>query len=373
MSNSPQVQPEIPKVSVVMPVHNALPYLDQAIESILGQTFTNFEFVILDDASTDGSTERLREWASKDKRIRLFEVTENLGPVGSSQYVATRASAAIVARMDADDISHSDRLKQQLEVLTQNPEVGVVGCLADLIDSSGRAVRGPENWRLTRRSLLVPFAHGAMMYRRRVFDQVGGYRKESIFWEDLDLITRMSRIADVLVIPNALYRVRQSEQSTRFTSGQDDLERALDLMYRSVDRVGQGRDYEDIVSEPPDAARKVDPRSYIALGSVILWAGRRPRLFRRLLSRARLGGDFRSISAIVWTAWASLSPGTLRPFLLMLVGLRNAYTSSSASLSGPVPWPLRRPSSKENEPTAEATNARRASASSGQPESAGNG
>jgi len=102
--SAPRDSARTPAVSVVMPVHNALPYLDQAVESILGQTLTDFEFVILDDASTDGSTERLREWAARDSRIRLIEVTTNLGPALSSQRVADAATAPIVARMDADDI-----------------------------------------------------------------------------------------------------------------------------------------------------------------------------------------------------------------------------------------------------------------------------
>src|SRR3954447_9691746 len=100
------LQPKAPGVSVVMPVRNALPYLDAAVESILGQTFRDFEFVILDDASTDGSTERLRHWASRDARIRLLEESRNLGPVLSSERVARAARAPVVARMDADDISY---------------------------------------------------------------------------------------------------------------------------------------------------------------------------------------------------------------------------------------------------------------------------
>ncbi|MGI8704621.1 MAG: glycosyltransferase family 2 protein [Sphingomicrobium sp.] len=96
-----------------MPVHNALPHLDAAVESILRQSFANFEFIILDDASTDGSTERLREWASKDSRIRLLEVTKNLGPALSSEYVACAASTPIVARMDADDVSYPERIEEQ--------------------------------------------------------------------------------------------------------------------------------------------------------------------------------------------------------------------------------------------------------------------
>src|SRR5258708_11231113 len=95
-----------PRVSVVMPVHNVLPYLDAAVASILRQTFEDFEFVILDDASTDGSTGRLRQWASRDARIRLLEAKRNLGPARSSDRVARAASAPIVARMDADDISY---------------------------------------------------------------------------------------------------------------------------------------------------------------------------------------------------------------------------------------------------------------------------
>src|SRR6476646_984761 len=94
---------ESPKVSVLMPVHNALPHLDAAVESILGQTFGDFTFIILDDASTDGSTERLREWAERDSRIRLIKEPLNLGPALSSERIAREATTPIVARSDADD------------------------------------------------------------------------------------------------------------------------------------------------------------------------------------------------------------------------------------------------------------------------------
>ena len=111
------VSVDTPQISVVMPVHNARPYLDDAVQSIVGQTFRDFEFVILDDASTDGSTERLREWAVRDARIRLIEVRQNLGPALSSERVARAARAPIVARMDADDISYPERLAEQFEIL----------------------------------------------------------------------------------------------------------------------------------------------------------------------------------------------------------------------------------------------------------------
>jgi glycosyltransferase involved in cell wall biosynthesis len=153
---------EAPGLSVVMPVRNALPHLDAAVQSILGQSFADFEFVILDDASTDGSRERLRELAAFDSRIRLIEVDEKLGPVASSNMVAQAAQAPFVGRMDADDISYPNRLGEQLRVLHDNPEAGVVASLCDTIDSGGRILRQPEAWRLSRPSPFVPFAHGSM-------------------------------------------------------------------------------------------------------------------------------------------------------------------------------------------------------------------
>ena len=321
-----------------MPVFNALPHLDKAIESILGQTLADFEFVILDDASTDGSAERLREWATKDLRIRLIEAVENLGPALSSDRVARAARTPIVARMDGDDLSHPDRLRRQLELLRARPDVGLVGSLCDVLDSNGCKIRGPEYWRLERNSLLVPFAHGAMMYRQSVFERAGGYRQACEFWEDQDLVTRMSAISKVMVIPDSLYQVRQWAKSTRSTSAQERLEQALDVMYGSLDHLQRDESYDHLLLGRPGAHVKCDPRVFVSLGSVILWAGGRPRLFRRLLKRAKLSFELKSLSAIVWTAWASISPGTLRPFLLMLLAARNSFAIAKGRSNEPVIW-----------------------------------
>lgn len=328
---------ETPRVSVVMPVHNAMPYLDVAVDSILGQSFQNFEFVILDDASTDGSTERLREWAGRDPRIRLIEEKHNLGPALSSERVARAATAPIVARMDADDMSHPNRIESGLEVFARHPEAGVVACLCDFVDTRNRRIRGFERWRLVRRSPLVPFAHGAMMYRRDIFEQVGGYRRECEYWEDQDLVTRMGRLAPVLVIPRSLYRVRFSPTSTRAASDATALEDAVDLMYRAADRLGHYQAYDDLLSSTEESG-KVDPRVFISLGSQLLWAGRRPRLFLRLLKRARLAPDFRTLSALVWTAWAALEPRSLRAFLRSLLLVRNLGASAKMQTDHAVRW-----------------------------------
>lgn len=314
-----------PGVSIVMPVHNALPHLDQAVASILDQTYSAFEFVIYDDASTDGSAERLRHWAALDSRIRLFHGERNLGPAASSNQVVACSIAPIVARMDADDIAMPARIQRQLEILDERADVGLVGTLWDVIDANGRKIRGPEFWRLARRSWSAPFPHGSIMFRREIFDAVGGYRDACEFWEDLDFVLRVAARSKVLVIAEPLYRYRQSNTSTRIASEQARVERAVDLRYRSIARVQAGQAYDDLLRDRSSGGEaRVDPRVFVALGSLALWSNRRPRLVRRLLRRARLGLDRATATAIVWTIWARVSPSSLRAAMHLVSKARNA-------------------------------------------------
>jgi glycosyltransferase involved in cell wall biosynthesis len=337
ISSAPGQSAATPALSVVMPVHNTLPHLDRAIESILTQSFAEFELVILDDASTDGSAKRLEEWSKRDARIRLLRSDVNLGPVGSSNLVANAARAEFVARMDGDDVSYPDRLAEELELLRGDASIGVVGSLCDAIDGLGAVIRAPESWRLSRRSPFVPFPHGAMMYRRSVFDEVGGYRPECVFWEDQDLVVRMAAVSRVVVIPCALYQVRLWNRSTRVASNTDELERSVDRMYAATDRLRHGRDYEDLLNDAKAGGHRLDPRVFIATGSVNLWAGGRPRLLRRLLRRGRLAVNIRTLSGIVWTVWASISPSSLRQFLKFLLWARD-HAVRPVPKNEPVDW-----------------------------------
>src|SRR5262245_53463950 len=186
----------VPPLSVVMPVKNAEPFLDAAIDSILNQTFSDFEFIILDDASTDGTLCAARKWAARDPRIRVERSCRSLGLTESSNAVVALTRAEIIARMDGDDVSHSDRFRRQLKVLAEDEKLGLIGTLADGIDGAGRSVRPRDRWRIARRSRYVPFPHGSIMFRRSVFDAVGGYRDVGEP-EDLDLFHRMAQIATV--------------------------------------------------------------------------------------------------------------------------------------------------------------------------------
>jgi glycosyltransferase involved in cell wall biosynthesis len=308
-----------------MPVHNALPYLDAAIESILAQTFGDFEFVILDDGSSDGSSGVLRGWAQRDPRIRLVEGGTRLGPAGSSNRVVAEAKGEIVARMDADDVAHPQRLERQLALLDREPDAVLVGTLWDVIDERGRKVREADRSRLLRVSPFAPFSHPTIMFRREAFGRTGGYRREADRWEDIDLYLRFAAAGRVLVLAEPLVSVRHSGVSTRLRDGRDAFEKAMNLMYCCVAEYVRGRDYTPILmgEAGPAEGEKLMTPSFITAGSPLVWAGERPGAFRRVATRAMLRWNKGSAVALVWAAWADVSPKSLRLFLQGFLHVRN--------------------------------------------------
>jgi hypothetical protein len=318
-----------PPLSVVMPVRNAMPYLDSAVASILGQSFADFEFVIRDDASDDGSTEALRDWAERDGRIRLIEGGEALGPAGSSAFVVRHARAPLVARMDADDVSLPNRLARQMEAMAAAPEAALVASLWEGIDRKGRVVRAADRARLERASPFAPFVHGSILFRRDLFDRIGGYRAECDYWEDIDLFLRFAAAAPVLVLTEPLYRHRFSETSTRLASGADRVEAAFGRL------CGCLHDYCRTGGYDPAGAAPATPPPFVFVlaGSPLLWAGERPLVLRRMLRRAELRPDAATARALLWAAWADASPRTLRLALRARLALRNLAAGRPAK-----PW-----------------------------------
>jgi glycosyltransferase involved in cell wall biosynthesis len=240
--------PTPPPLSVVMPVRDALPYLDSAVESILAQNFRDFEFVIL-DASDDGSREALRGWSAKDRRIRLIEQDRATGFARSANEAVAAARAPLVARMDADDIAHPERLARQMALMQAEPGANLCGTLWDAIDRHGGRIRDPDRSRLLRHS---PFCHPTILFRKAAFDQIGGYREAANFWEDLDLYVRFARAGRVLVVPETLLSVRYSEASTRLRQTRERFEAAMDLMYRCLAEAAAGRDYTALLAQSAD-------------------------------------------------------------------------------------------------------------------------
>lgn len=312
-----------PALAVVMPVHNALPHLDASIRSILDQSFGDFEFVIRDDGCTDGSGAVLRRWAAADSRIRLFEDGGRLGPVGSSNFVVEQATAPVVARMDADDVSHPDRLRHQVQVLTASVETVAVGTLWEGIDDGGRTVRPRDRRRLARASAFAPFPHGSIAFRRDVFERIGGYRDACVYWEDVDLFLRLAGAGSIAVLPEALYRHRHSASSTRLSASQEQVLAAMDLMYRCVEAYERDGDYEPLLRAPASVGRRLHPGAMVTQASVELWSGQAPRGLARMWRRTAPAPSRAGAGALIWASWAGVSPRSLRLALRGLLALRN--------------------------------------------------
>ena len=185
-----------PLVSVAMPVLNGERFLREAVESILDQTFRDFEFIIINDGSTDGTASILDSYARSDPRVRVYQ-QENKGLIASRNRGCGLARGKYLAQMDADDIAVRDRLEWQIEFMERHPEIGVVGGQMKLIDSAGRAfycVRYPvENEEIKSALLLCcPFGQNAVVIRKEAFLSVGGYRRPFDLAEDYDLWLRIA-------------------------------------------------------------------------------------------------------------------------------------------------------------------------------------
>jgi glycosyltransferase involved in cell wall biosynthesis len=335
-------QKSAPSISVVMPVRNALPFLDESIGSILSQTFTDFEFVILDDASTDGSTARLREWARRDVRIRLYEAREKLDPSVISNFVVRKARAGIIARMDADDISHADRLMRQWEVMQTRPDVALVGTLFEGIDVKGRRVRRRDRWRLTRKTVFPPFPHGSVMFRREIFEEVGGYRKECDAWEDQDLFLRIRKRACVVVLTDALYYYRFHVHSVTSNRPMERVAQSYSVRESCLARLRRGHDYTQLLTDVELNSHRSEAVAYALYlrGSMRLWAGHPPEVLELLFEHKTLGFGPFHLRTLVWATWGWLSPQSLRFFLRSLIRTRDLLASISVKDGGIHEWRL---------------------------------
>jgi glycosyltransferase involved in cell wall biosynthesis len=202
-----------PLVSVVMAVYNGQAYLREAIDSILGQTFRDFEFVIVNDGSTDETEAVVRSYT--DHRIRLA-TQPNCGFAPSLNRGIGLARGAYIARMDADDISAPERFEAQVRVLKTSPKICAVGTSIVRIDESGKPLR--TDYYLARDmelrqqvTLSCPFAHGSVMMRKQAVQEVGGYRPEYRPAEDYDLWRRLALVGNFANITRPLYLYRVND------------------------------------------------------------------------------------------------------------------------------------------------------------------
>lgn len=205
--------PPRPFVSVVMATHNAMPYLPLAIDSILQQSYDHFEFIIIDDASSDDSAAYLS--GVRDPRVRVIPNERNLGPAASVNRGLSEAQGDLIARMDADDICAPERLRLQVDFLDAHPEVGVVGSHFTLMSADGgrrRKVIVARRDDVLRFRLLYtfPMCNPSMMIRRRILTEHGlAYDPSLRMNEDYAFLIALSQRTQMANLPDYLLHFRK--------------------------------------------------------------------------------------------------------------------------------------------------------------------
>lgn len=215
---SPSETHRAPFLSVVMPAYNAEAFIGEVIATILGQTFIDFELIIIDDGSTDGTADIIKSYAKIDSRVSYHHQTnqgsERLGETLNK--AVHLAKANWIARADADDPWFLDKLQKQTDFIKAHPDYVLIGGGADVTNERGvllYTLLGPIDDDDNRRAmtLYTTHAHGSVMFKKDIFEELGGYRNVHAA-EDLDLWQRMTNEGKVYNIPEPLFRYRKNTQ-----------------------------------------------------------------------------------------------------------------------------------------------------------------
>jgi GT2 family glycosyltransferase len=270
-----------PLLSVVMAVYNAAPFLCEAVESILTQSAAAFEFIIINDGSTDDSASLLELYRRRDSRVHIYS-QDNCGLIRSLNRGCELARGKYIARMDADDISLPTRFAEQLEFLEAHPHVALLGGAAEFIDKRGavlKVVHPPTGDGQIRAALpdASVFLHPTTMFRRSVFASLGGYRHVT-HAEDYDLWLRFADCSSLANLHTVVlrYRLHAEQVSVRWCR-----EQALGASVAKAAALARQRGEADPLISSPE----LTPTLLAALG--VTEANQQTELARTCLSAVR--------------------------------------------------------------------------------------
>jgi len=272
-----------PVISVIMPVRNGAEWLGEAVASVRAQEFGDFEFLIVDDGSDDGTAGMLAEFADADHRIRILHQRPQ-GIVTALNNAIAAARAPYLARLDADDRAKPDRLRRQLAFMEAHKEIGLIGSAAEKIDAAGRVIgrlAPPTDGARLARALERnnPFIHSSVMMRAAAVRGLGGYRAAFRAAEDYDLWLRMSEAGGVANLADDLIQYRQHGSNL---SRRDAIRQAFSvrLAQRSAAgrRTGAGDPAGNLTAPPDWWAAEAETSFYAAdVGLYRLLDSDRPR------------------------------------------------------------------------------------------------
>lgn len=232
------------KLSVLLPVYNAETYVARAVESILQQTYGDFEFIIIDDGSSDSSLEILQGFAQADKRIKLVS-RENQGLVETLNEGLGLIHTPYIARMDADDIAMPTRFEKQMRYLDEHQDCLLLGTRVIIIDSDGDEIcemgdyfthEDIDQGLMSRKGQLI--YHPSVIMRMSAVNQLGGYRQNYPQVEDLDLFLRISELGKIENLPEPLLKYREHSAKVGFVHQEKQNRQITELLKEAHDRRG---------------------------------------------------------------------------------------------------------------------------------------
>ena len=283
-----------PVFSVIIPAYNAGSYVREAISSILAQSFTDFECIILDDGSSDDTLSLLREMEARDSRLRIIS-RENRGLVTTLNELIGLSRGRYLARMDADDRAHPERLARQFEYLESHPDCVALGSIVTLIDPQGRTLkpyRLPTDHEGIVGELLEgnggALVHPVVTLRASAVSQVGGYDSTFDYAEDWDLFLRLSEVGRLANLPDTLLDYRVHQKSYNQTRNLRQLEAYL-IRVNGV-RSTRGLPPLDSLQQQRAGA---DRASILNLWACWALEGRQPGTAKSLLLQSILSRPFR--------------------------------------------------------------------------------
>ncbi|MEQ8361378.1 MAG: glycosyltransferase [Cyclobacteriaceae bacterium] len=228
-----------PKVSIIMPVYNGMPYLPLAIDSILNQTFSDFELILINDCSTDGSASYIE--SIKDRRIVSINNSDNLGITKTLREGINVARGTYIARLDADDIAYPQRIEKQVLFLDKNPRYGLIGTSYRSIDEDGatlgvRAVFTDDlevRWKMLFKS---PFVHSSIMLQKAIIDS-NNFNYEHTYAEDYHLWNLIMKYTNACILEEPLLDYRVHNKSWTFTRKSNQVQARLDLSFSLINNI----------------------------------------------------------------------------------------------------------------------------------------
>lgn len=309
-----------PKVTVLMTVYNDQKYVGLAIQSILDQTFEDYEFIIINDGSTDGTQNILTYYATLDQRIKVYN-QPNSGMSVALNRGLREARGIYIARMDSDDISYPFRLQIEYDFLNNHPECGLVGGGVEIIDTNGRVI-GERNIRTRNAKKILKhrciFQHSEVMFRKDVVIALGGYHERFKNALDYDLWLRISTVKEIVKIDKILgkWRLNPGGLTLSHSPEQESERRIIKKYSRNINRekISEYQTYiprpkaqqvnklsEDLyfywvalaqlqslhTKEAFVTAKKIKDKKYIKRKIILLFASNLPIVLLRILVKTR--------------------------------------------------------------------------------------